>query len=693
MCVAEMLEERQLVEVTQTMEMATSGYQILPSAGYPELFADAKKSLQGVPANGHGHPNQSCHQEGVAVMISGAGESVGNIPLTGDRVHGCKSTGQDDIVSSKTTEGNTLEKACHLTTEEGSVTPLASRTESLEERGELLVSTTDFESCSMSEMFIGLKTLHLLQDTFDQSRGCTNVATACCAGQQLDIADVDTTEMDSLADLYLESDSDINVELRCARGTCPSPVPVIPRDGHVASLTRAKMAWDEWMDPAVDFPSEERVPSQREGGECGSNYELEKKDGADDTHIMEQLEGCGNQYNLFEGKLGKLGSEVDISLVDYCDMGETEEVGGMSEAMSTTVAWEVDITELIGKRGKIPRKYVTAGYKRRAAETADLVNGQPEDPINHQAVIERKVLDLRRWYCMSRPQYKTSCGISSVVSCWNYLFSCLGVGTRPPITQEDALSILGFQQPYGDIKFGPFTGNNTLLTWFRAINRHYGVRGRGFYLYKPHGKNRTAGTTSQDALAQLKNGLRGTDVAYIYHCLNHYFCPIGFEDAPRHAGFAYRECPDRDEVDTWILIGDTSRKHPSMHCKRWEDISADLNKQNPDFLDVRRLWRGPQQRRSKKKSGNLHCIMGFKRSGVPRYKSRRHTKAQTMLTCSSTQSSCNPDTEASTCSTSRQRSVREVKSSSAVGPCATFKDDALNIVRLRGRHSRSCDSC
>ena len=31
-------------------------------------------------------------------------------------------------------------------------------------------------------------------------------------------------------------------------------------------------------------------------------------------------------------------------------------------------------------------------------------------------------------YCMSRPQYKKSCGISSLVSCWNYLFSTLGYG-------------------------------------------------------------------------------------------------------------------------------------------------------------------------------------------------------------------------------------------------------------------------
>ncbi|XP_048453496.1 basic immunoglobulin-like variable motif-containing protein isoform X2 [Rhincodon typus] len=76
---------------------------------------------------------------------------------------------------------------------------------------------------------------------------------------------------------------------------------------------------------------------------------------------------------------------------------------------------------------------------------------------------QRKVLDLRRWYCISRPQYKTSCGISSLVSCWNYLFSTCGTGSLPPITQEEALHILGFHQPYEDIRFGPFTGNATLM--------------------------------------------------------------------------------------------------------------------------------------------------------------------------------------------------------------------------------------
>ena len=31
-------------------------------------------------------------------------------------------------------------------------------------------------------------------------------------------------------------------------------------------------------------------------------------------------------------------------------------------------------------------------------------------------------------YCMCRPQYSRSCGLSSVISCWNYLFSTLGGG-------------------------------------------------------------------------------------------------------------------------------------------------------------------------------------------------------------------------------------------------------------------------
>jgi hypothetical protein len=61
---------------------------------------------------------------------------------------------------------------------------------------------------------------------------------------------------------------------------------------------------------------------------------------------------------------------------------------------------------------------------------------------------KRKCLDIRRWFCMARPQYPKSCGISSLISCWNYLYSILGVGEKQPISVEEALEVLGFTPPY-----------------------------------------------------------------------------------------------------------------------------------------------------------------------------------------------------------------------------------------------------
>lgn len=41
-------------------------------------------------------------------------------------------------------------------------------------------------------------------------------------------------------------------------------------------------------------------------------------------------------------------------------------------------------------------------------------------------------------------------------------FFCVSL---PPISQEEALHILGFQPPFEEIKFGPFTGNATLMRY------------------------------------------------------------------------------------------------------------------------------------------------------------------------------------------------------------------------------------
>ncbi|KAI3369052.1 hypothetical protein L3Q82_026020, partial [Scortum barcoo] len=249
-------------------------------------------------------------------------------------------------------------------------------------------------------------------------------------------------------------------------------------------------------------------------------------------------------------------------------------------------------------------------------KSSDRPSRNLQDVPSHASLEEikqRKVLDLRRWYCISRPQYKTSCGISSLVSCWNFLYSTLGAGSLPPISQEEALHILGFQPPFEEIKFGPFTGNATLMRWFRQINDNFRVRGCSYILYKPHGKHKTAGETAEGALMKLTQGLKDESMAYIYHCQNHYFCPVGFEATPLKAAKAYRGPLPTNEMEYWVLIGEPSRKHPAIHCKKWMDIVTDLNTQNPEYLDIRHTERGLQRRKTKKVGGNLHCIMAFQR--------------------------------------------------------------------------------
>ena len=184
----------------------------------------------------------------------------------------------------------------------------------------------------------------------------------------------------------------------------------------------------------------------------------------------------------------------------------------------------------------------------------------------------RKVMDQRRWFCLARPQYPKSCGISSLTSCWNYLYSTLGVGTKRPISTEEALEVLGFRPPYQGVSFGSFTGNDTLILWFSLLNRYFGVKGESRVCFKLHGKSKTMGIDSATGLANLKEGLKSENKAYIYHCYNHYMCPVGFEQVPTMPQDAYRPNEEISEFKDWILIGEISKCYPIFHIKTWEEI-------------------------------------------------------------------------------------------------------------------------
>ncbi|KAI1899647.1 hypothetical protein AGOR_G00063940 [Albula goreensis] len=342
-----------------------------------------------------------------------------------------------------------------------------------------------------------------------------------------------------------------------------------------------------------------------------------------DHALLNQADSVYRPFSTSKDKLAKV-RDTDPASVWSNTAGHTQaptgcansEFDGDSSHSKPLLAWEIDTTNF---DAILTRKTRTSNIKKSSSKkmkssdkhSRNLQDNPPQ--VTLEEIKQRKVLDLRRWYCISRPQYKTSCGISSLVSCWNFLFSTLGVGSLPPISQEEALHILGFQPPFEDIKFGPFTGNTTLMRWFRQINDHFRVRGCSYFLYKPHGKHKTAGETAEGALMKLTQGLKDESMAYIYHCQNHYFCPVGFEATPLKAAKAYRGVFPSNEMEYWILIGEPSRKHPAIHCKKWMDIVTDLNTQNPEYLDIRHTEKGIQYRKTKKVGGNLHCIMAFQR--------------------------------------------------------------------------------
>jgi len=230
---------------------------------------------------------------------------------------------------------------------------------------------------------------------------------------------------------------------------------------------------------------------------------------------------------------------------------------------------------------------------------------------HHNVISSRKYFNLERWYCISRPQYKFSCGISSLVSCWNYLYSTLGHGNLQPLKVEYALKMLGFSEPFDEIKFGPFTGNATLIEWFHFLNKKFGVFGYASFFYKPVGKEKTS-ISESEAKESFKTLLKSKNNAFIYHCHNHYCCPIGFELEPVEPSQIFEA--NQTEFVEWILVADTSKKYPCFHCVKWEDMNKDLNMKYPEYLNIRQLDKGVQMLdKNKKAGGNIHCLMIFKK--------------------------------------------------------------------------------
>ncbi|KAG9391391.1 basic immunoglobulin-like variable motif-containing protein isoform X2 [Carpediemonas membranifera] len=243
-------------------------------------------------------------------------------------------------------------------------------------------------------------------------------------------------------------------------------------------------------------------------------------------------------------------------------------------------------------------------------EAATTLANQPDpvsinpDEITLERLSRTRVLMHPRWACLSRGQYKFSCGISSLTSVFNFLHSRIGKGSLPPLTQEMALLALGFAPPFSGIRFGPFTGNATLRNWYGILCQKCGVEGSCGFVYKKYGPGRTP-ISSTEAHSRLCKALASDTMAVVYHLNNHYNVPIGYDMTHMDPRDAYRGLLEGEapvDKTTWVIIGDPSKTTPPIRSLKWSFINDDLSSTYPDFYDARHPELGLQNRRDKKKA-------------------------------------------------------------------------------------------
>ena len=191
--------------------------------------------------------------------------------------------------------------------------------------------------CTMlADMATILERLNVLENSSDQCKDCLE--------QPLDVTDVsDSVHVESSArdnpdDLLCpDVDSDTDEELLMTDPLC---TPTLQKNAPWKRRTRVRSAWDVTDD--VDYsPSKQLLPQRGEEGECG----WEEFDAGGDGNTMQQLASCQQ--------------EDDREFIDSSMAAETEEE--TSEVITNRVAWEVDITDLVARRGKKPRKSASSG--------------------------------------------------------------------------------------------------------------------------------------------------------------------------------------------------------------------------------------------------------------------------------------------------------------------------------------------
>lgn len=273
-------------------------------------------------------------------------------------------------------------------------------------------------------------------------------------------------------------------------------------------------------------------------------------------------------------------------------------VGADSEGNTTTAVVAAVGSSFFSPSSPLPVVSLDGLADRAALVPRDLTGST-------RATLEQRLcLRLPRLMCVNK-QYPRSCGISSLTSVYNYLYSWIGETPAyahcPPVSQEEVMTVLGFEPPFGDIPWGGFTGNVTLIRWFYALNKHFGrPSGRAYILYKAHGEGKTTHLFDSDdrqVLTEVKRVLRSPQCALIYHCENHYMCPVGFQEVPLAQTDFLQPVVPLESCETTLFIGEVSRgRHEALYARKWSEVVKDIECRSPEFYNIRKPELGIQSR-------------------------------------------------------------------------------------------------
>jgi len=181
-----------------------------------------------------------------------------------------------------------------------------------------------------------------------------------------------------------------------------------------------------------------------------------------------------------------------------------------------------------------------------AFQTGNMSYGLPDskqgDPMNytHERYVNNELLGF-----ISRPQYDSSCSMSSLTAVINYLFSDqIGIKT----TKEWANDI-NIHSPEENMS----PGNRTVMGWFNRVCKSYQLNGSCGYFIQDDDVEDWA--DNQQVIAKLKKAVNNKNQALIYHLDNHYNLIVGYFDHARKPDDAFN--PDA-KLERWIVLGEHS---------------------------------------------------------------------------------------------------------------------------------------